>query len=69
MHFANVILCRVTMLLCFVASPVLHASDDPLQSPMWDYLRNVFLGDTPYQFDDRIVVSVPPLLKIQRKCR
>ena len=60
MHFINVILCRVTLLLCVVASPALHASDDPLQSPMWDYLRNVFLGDTPYQFDDRIVVSVPP---------
>ena len=61
MHFINVIMCRITLLLCFfIASPALYASDDPLQSPMWDYLRHVFLGDTPYQFDDRIVVLVPP---------
>jgi len=33
---------------------------DPLNSPVWHYLRARFLGESPYQFDDRVVVSVPP---------
>ena len=53
-------MCRMLIVLGLLLSPLVLASDDPLKSPMWDYLRNVFLGDTPYQFDDRVVVSVPP---------
>lgn len=53
-------LCRIFIVLGILVSPSVYASDDPLNSPMWDYLRNVFLGDSPYQFDERIVVSVPP---------
>lgn len=33
---------------------------DPLDSPLWDYLRQRFIGDAPYRFDDRIKVHVPP---------
>lgn len=33
---------------------------DPLNSPVWHYLRARFLGESPYQFDNRVVVSVPP---------
>lgn len=33
---------------------------DPLGSPMWDYLRERFLGADPYRFDTRIRVEVPP---------
>ncbi|MBP0048719.1 quinoprotein dehydrogenase-associated SoxYZ-like carrier [Marinobacterium sp. AK62] len=32
---------------------------DPLDSVMWDYTREMFLGDEPYQFDASIEVSVP----------
>lgn len=34
--------------------------EDPLGSPMWDYLRERLLGDAVYRFDDRIVVELPP---------
>lgn len=34
-------------------------ADDPLRSVMWDYTRQIFLGDSAYRFDDRVVVSVP----------
>jgi predicted secreted protein len=33
---------------------------DPLDSPLWDYLRQRFMGAAPYRFDDRIRVRVPP---------
>lgn len=32
---------------------------DPLNSPMWDYNRQIFLGAMPWQFDERVVVEVP----------
>lgn len=33
---------------------------DPLQSPMWGYTRQIFLGHMPWQFDARVKVSAPP---------
>ncbi|UTW13421.1 quinoprotein dehydrogenase-associated SoxYZ-like carrier [Marinobacterium rhizophilum] len=33
---------------------------DPLDSPLWDYLRQRFIGAAPYRFDERIQVRVPP---------
>lgn len=60
MKAIKITLYRIFMVLSLVVSPSVYSSDDPLNSPMWDYLRNVFLGDSPYQFDERIVVSVPP---------
>ncbi|MFW1677740.1 quinoprotein dehydrogenase-associated SoxYZ-like carrier [Pontibacter sp. JAM-7] len=43
--------------LCSTATAA--QSEDPLNSPMWDYMRQIFIGDAPYQFDDKIVVEVP----------
>lgn len=51
---------QMTLLAIFVVLSPWATAADPLKSPMWDYLKNVFLGDIPYQFDDRVVVSVPP---------
>lgn len=45
-------------LLCLVGAAQATPTD-PLKSPMWDYLRDVFIGDAPYQFDASIKVSVP----------
>jgi sulfur-oxidizing protein SoxY len=33
---------------------------DPLESPLWNYLRQRFIGDAPYRFDALIKVRVPP---------
>ena len=35
------------------------AQQDPLESPLWDYMRQLFIGDGQYVFDDRIKVAVP----------
>lgn len=48
------------LLACLFSLPVLASPPDPLESPMWDYLRNIFLTDQSYQFDGRVKVSVPP---------
>lgn len=37
-----------------------HASSaDPLESPLWDYMRDQFIGNDKYVFDERIKVDVP----------
>lgn len=36
------------------------ALQDPLDSPLWDYLRQRFIGDEIYVFDPRVEVRVPP---------
>lgn len=50
----------VALTLSLLTSVNLWASQDPLASPMWDYLRNIFIGDAAYQFDEQIRVTVPP---------
>mgnify|MGYP001941553902 CR=1 FL=1 len=48
------------MVSCLVSFPLVAAqSDDPLYSPMWDYMRKIFIGEDPFVFDDKIVVDVP----------
>jgi sulfur-oxidizing protein SoxY len=32
---------------------------DPLNSPLWDYMRQVFIGNAPYTFDPKVKVAVP----------
>ncbi|WP_286238466.1 quinoprotein dehydrogenase-associated SoxYZ-like carrier [Neptuniibacter halophilus] len=32
---------------------------DPLNSPLWDYMRQRYIGDQAYEFDPRVKVSVP----------
>lgn len=40
---------------------------DPLQSVMWDYYQPRFLGEAPYRFDDKVLVSVPPFAEDSRQ--
>lgn len=40
---------------------------DPLQSVMWDYYQPRFLGEAPYRFDEKVVVSVPPFAEDSRQ--
>lgn len=37
-----------------------NALQDPLDSPLWDYLRQRFIGDDTYLFDPLVKVHVPP---------
>ncbi|GGO75441.1 hypothetical protein GCM10011348_00240 [Marinobacterium nitratireducens] len=55
--------CRPALLLALLLSCGLAqgaGAPDPLGSPMWDYLRERFLGDDRYRFDDRVRVELPP---------
>lgn len=56
MHFLRLI--GISLIL--TVAPLATAAQDPLESPMWDYLRNIFLGEQPYQFDPQVQVQVPP---------
>lgn len=52
----------LTLCLSFMLSAGLQANSqaDPLNSVMWDYNRQIFLGNNAeYVFDDRIKVGVP----------
>ncbi len=43
-----------------LAGPLMAAAPaDPLESVMWDYTRNIFIGDDKYRFDSSIRVDVP----------
>lgn len=35
------------------------SQSDPLESPLWDYMRQLFIGDAQYIFDDNVIVEVP----------
>ena len=51
-----------SLLLSVLLSAPLQANElagDPLNSVMWDYNRQIFLGDTPYVFDERVKIGVP----------
>ncbi len=43
-----------------LVSPVIADEADPLNSPLWGYLRQRFIGSDPYHFDSRVKVAVPP---------
>lgn len=45
--------------LLVTASAAQAVQSDPLESPMWDYTREQFIGSAPYEFDDRVKVSLP----------
>lgn len=51
----------VICLLSALANPVLAqgCKTDPLNSPNWEYMKNMFLDNLPCKFDDRIKVDVP----------
>ncbi len=52
-------LCLGALLLMPLSSAAQTKSVDPLNSIMWDYLRQQFIGEAPYRFDDQVVVEVP----------
>lgn len=51
----------ISLIFLFSALSQASNSQDPLNSIMWDYNRQIFLGDAPYQFDDRVRVAVPDM--------
>ncbi len=52
---------RLAAALLAVAIPLSgHAAQaDPLESPLWDYMRQLFIGDAKYVFDENVTVEVP----------
>lgn len=53
--------------LIFSASSHVVADEpaDPLQSPMWEDMREQFFGDARYEFDSRVKVRVPLVVENQ----
>ncbi|GAA0785352.1 quinoprotein dehydrogenase-associated SoxYZ-like carrier [Marinobacterium sediminicola] len=51
----------LTGLFALFAFSYAHAAQpaDPLESVMWDYTREIFIGDADYRFDTSIKVEVP----------
>ncbi|KXJ51473.1 quinoprotein dehydrogenase-associated SoxYZ-like carrier [Neptuniibacter pectenicola] len=47
------------LVLSAVISFPAYAVPDPLESPLWDYMRQTFIGNEPYVFDDRVKVELP----------
>ena len=52
-HIAAMLLASVLPLNAFAAEV------DPLESPLWNSMRDTFIGEDKYTFDDRIIVEVP----------
>lgn len=52
---------RVAALILSAAIPctTLAGQSDPLESPLWDYIRDKFIGEQAYVFDPKVKVSVP----------
>lgn len=44
--------------LLLVCAPAL-AADDPLNSPLWDFMHQTMLNGEPYEFDSRVLVMAP----------
>ena len=51
---------RLLLLTLLVTVTAVQAVEsDPIQSPMWDYTRQQFIGSAPYHFDERVKVLLP----------
>lgn len=50
-----------------LSSPAWAGEADPLQSPMWGFHQTRFLGEAPYEFDPRVVLSAPPFAEDSRQ--
>ena len=56
MRAKHIIAAALLSLGCVAA----HANEpDPLNSPLWDYMRQQFIGDAPFRFDPEVKVEVP----------
>lgn len=59
--------------VCLLGLPVVAGGEtaanagesDPLNSPMWEDMREQFLGSAEYRFDPRVKVSVPSVVENQ----
>ncbi|MFJ3485062.1 quinoprotein dehydrogenase-associated SoxYZ-like carrier [Pseudomonas sp. NPDC090202] len=49
------------------ADPLPDPGRDPVTSVMWSYFQQKFLGDKPYVFDDRVILSAPPFAEDARQ--
>ena len=48
------------LVLCAaIPASVQAATSDPLNSPLWDYMRKQFIGDDEFVFDERVKVELP----------
>ena len=43
----------------FLTTSVTASETDPLNSPAWNFMRETFIGDANWQFDNRVKVNVP----------
>lgn len=50
-----------------LSNPLWAAESDPLQSPMWSFHQTRFLGEAPYEFDERVRLSAPPFAEDSRQ--
>ncbi len=48
-----------------VAPAQADSPKDPMNSPMWEDMREAFIGDASYQFDPRVKVIVPEVVENQ----
>ena len=51
----------IAILLLSAAIPASASSEvvDPLESPLWEYMREQFIGDDKFVFDERVKVELP----------
>ncbi len=50
-----------------LSSPAWAGGADPLQSAMWGFHQTRFLGEAPYEFDARVVLTAPPFAEDSRQ--
>lgn len=57
----------LTLPLLLIGAPTASAAGpaDPLNSVMWEDMRDQFFGDAPYKFDPAVKVSVPRVVENQ----
>ena len=49
----------IGLALYIIYQPAIAANVDPLNSPSWDFMRQTYIGDEKWDFDERVLVIVP----------
>ncbi|MGH1429849.1 MAG: quinoprotein dehydrogenase-associated SoxYZ-like carrier [Neptuniibacter sp.] len=57
MNYYTIIFMFIVWTLPYSASAI--ETEDPFKSGMWDYVKNRYIGNAPYQFNSSILVSGP----------
>ncbi|MGI1670036.1 MAG: quinoprotein dehydrogenase-associated SoxYZ-like carrier [Neptuniibacter sp.] len=57
MNYYTVTLMFIVWIMPFSATAI--ETEDPFNSGMWDYVKNKYIGNAPYQFNSSILVSGP----------